>query len=429
MAYDGWFTLGGTEIANLARTVRLAGTLGISSVRIREESVGWIEDALDPLGADPYADITNAPWYDSEIPASAEFAGVIPLEVAGLADSSMEATTIEYVTDGGRSGQSRLATKTLVWKIVLVAKTEAGADYGERWLSHVLDKPLAYDPTCIGASLRYFSFAQQAGAPEPPVKHLNRVRLTRGISITRKRTRSCSVLLSATFTTVAGDPYEYGEPLTQLTSLGGVTPAGPGLATGGTEYLAQQSCPVFDFSPVYDPLYPALIAPPPPPNRLPAGWDMPPGRNFKRSWVRLLPVPPARSYFVPRVSLTTDTDARMVRVSIWADDGDGTEQEQCGALWSAIVSYLPSGDTFIIDGENQTAYVWDGANSRLANSLVYSPDAKPMLWDSINGLRNNDPATRGFYVTFDVFEVEPNSGTWEGGGTARASLEFVQRSG
>src|SRR5690554_4541713 len=98
MAYEGWMTLDGVEIFNLSRTVQLAQTLGIDTVRVSSTSVAWIQTALGGTG---YHLIANAPWYDAQVPASQEFAGFVPLAMAGLDDSTMESTPVEYVTDGG----------------------------------------------------------------------------------------------------------------------------------------------------------------------------------------------------------------------------------------------------------------------------------------------------------------------------------------
>ena len=91
MAYDGWIEFNESELVNLSRTAQLAEALGIDTLWTEPESVEWIQDAL---GGVDYDVITEAPWYDSGLPASAEFAGIVPLSIAGLDDSTMEATIL-----------------------------------------------------------------------------------------------------------------------------------------------------------------------------------------------------------------------------------------------------------------------------------------------------------------------------------------------
>lgn len=578
MAYDGWLEYNGVELVNVSRTVQLARALGIDTVRINPSKVAWIQDML---GGTDYGLVSTAPWYDAAYPASAEFAGIIPLGFPGLDDSTTEASTTEYITDGGRSSKQRNATLPIVASVLLAASTDRGAEYGKRWMDKVL-RNIGAQTLCTGVDLRYFRYPQAvvtrdwvsvdvinpngaadatewnnpvgtsyytttapAGGPtthamhaqvntgfardfghEPidvgtlpsyiggsvtpqkvragawiyvtgagddcyvnfnlvdadglgstvvasvlvsagtgwqhvvspefwtseaqptvsitftldantsnadayatgltvekyvitngvPIAHRRDVRLTRGSSITRKRSKSCSVLWTATFTLTCNDPFEYSDPVEVLRYLGG-TPIGDVLTSGST-VLVQETCPVYDYSPIYDPLYPALVASPTAPEFYPAGWDITEGMTFERIWARVTPVQPTSLDVVPIIQLDTLTEARMVRVSIW---GSGTPtSEQCGPLFSAVVAYLPPNSEFYIDGEQEACYIWDGfsAGVRRADSLVYSPDAKPVEWTSFN-----DPVS--LFVALDLFA---ESGDYEGSGDVRVAVSFVSKS-
>jgi hypothetical protein len=408
MAYDGWIEFNDTEIVNLSRTAQLASALGIDVVWVSPSRVQWIQDAL--AGVD-YDVVTTAPWYDENYPASAEFAGVVPLGFPGLDDSTTEASTTEYVTDGGRSGKQRNATLPIVASVAIVASSDRGAEYGKRWLDRVLRHSGART-FCSGADLRYFRF-EGAGAP---VAHRRDVRLTRGSNVTRKRSVECSVTWLATFTLTCDDPFEYSDQQTVLTDLGG-SPTGAVLNSGSLA-LVQESCPVYDYSPIYDPLYPALVPSPTAPDFYPAGWDIAEGMTFDRFWARVTAPEPHTLNVVPVLMLTTTTEARMVRVSIWPSDS--ATSDQCEPLFSAVVSYLPADVTFYIDGEQKASYVWDGGSTavRRTDSLVYAPDAKPLQWAAFN-----DPES--LLVTLDLFT---ESGDEQGGGGVRLALALVQKS-
>lgn len=408
MAYDGWMTFNGVEVFNVARVAQLAGPLGIDTVWITPEQTQWIQDEL--AGID-YDEVSSAPWYDAGFPASGEFGGVMPLSVPGLDDSTGQRDVTEYVTDGGHAGIRRNATLPLVVSAAIVASTERGAEYGLRWLTRTLTETGA-TTFCAGADLRYFRYAASGGG----VAHRRDVSLTRSPSVTRKRVTDCSSTWLVTFTLTAADSFEYSEPFPQIELLGGAV-EGPGLHTSGSLTLIEEECPVYNYTPLYDPLYPALVPAPVVPDFLPNGWGIFPGMTFDRFWARLNPFEPSHLNTVPLITLTTDDTARMVRVSVW--DGGSPTNNQCGPLFSAVVSYLPPGFQFIIDGEQGAAYVWDGFSPvvRRAESLLYAPDGNPVEWTAFN-----HPA--GLLVTLDIF----NDSDLGDGDSVRASLALIQKS-
>jgi hypothetical protein len=441
MAYDGWIDYNGRELVNVARTARLARAMGLNTVRIRRELIETIEDrllgdgfglggfGLPPFGAFPeagsdlpdggpeavYSDITYAPWYDAGFPASWEFAGIVPLSFRGLDDSTLSAEITEYITDGGHSGRARNETLSIVANVALVGTTERGVEFGKRWMNEVL-RNCGSPVLCTGADLTYLRYL----ADDAPIVHRRDVQLTRGSSVTRKKVSRCSSTWLATFTLTAGDPYEYGSYVSQITSLGGPEATGPQVESEGTVDLEEITCPVYDYSPIYDPLYPALVPSPTAPDFQPDGWAIEEGMDFRRYWARLNPVEPSDLTVAPMIVLRSSVDARMVRVSIWPSEA--SEEEQCGPLFNAILMYLPEDTDFYLDGKQQAAYVWDGsaASVRRSDSLVYGEDAVPVRWESFND-------EGGLLVTLDVFDLE-DTGYYEGDGTLRVSLDFVSKS-
>jgi hypothetical protein len=410
MANDDWIEFNGTELVNLSRTVQLAEVMGIDTVWVNPESVAWIEDAL---GGTNYDDVTTAPWYDPGFPASAEFAGVMVLSLPGLDDSTRQSSPTEYIGDGGNSGKARSAMLPLVANVVLVARTERGAKYGKRWMDRVL-RGSASRTFCVGSDLRYFDYAD-ADAPQV---HRRDVSLTRASSVTRKRVTDCSATWMVTFTWTAADPYEYGDPITVVEDLGAETPTGPSIIDEGSLPLVEMGCPAYDYTPIYDPLYPALVPPPTAPDFYPAGWNIFPGMTFDRRWVEVSPPEPTTLNVVPVITLTSPETARMVRVSIWSEATG--PYEQCEPLFAAVVSYLPPDVEFTIDGERQASYVWDGLSPvvRRSDSLVYSPDATPVEWTSFND-------DTSLFITLDVFA---DSSGYEGDGEVRVKVDLIQKS-
>lgn len=404
MAYDGWMEHNDVEIINVARTAALAPEMGLDSVRVRPAKVAWLSSTL---GASDYDDITEAPWYDAGVPASAEFAGILPLAVQGLDDSTLESATTEYTSDGGNSGHPRNTTLSIVFNVVLVGTTERGVEYGKRWMDRTLRGGGGARRFCTGSDLTYLRYGAQ-GAPKA---HRRDVSLSRGSSVTRKHATQCAVTWTVTFTMTAADPYEYGEEQPMMADLGG-TVTGPAVDSSGSVDMTHLTCPEYDYSPIFDPLYPAMVESPQAPDFYPDGWTLTSGLPFTRRWVRLDPVEPSGLLNVPLLTLTAGAvEARMVRLSIWP--GDVPADSQCDPLFSVVVTYLPPTQQFVIDGEQKAAYLWDGVSDavRRTDSLIYGPNAKPVEWAAFND-------HGGLLVALDQF----------GAGGVRASLALVPKS-
>lgn len=392
MGYEGWVDYDGTEVVNHSRTVQLARAMGITTVVIPPSRVAWIDGLA---GGPAYSQIANAPWYDPGVPASAEFAGLVVMRIDGLDDSSGQSSAIEYVTDGGHSGKMRHSTQSLVFDARIVAKTERGAEFGKRWIARTLSQRKG-GVFCAGADLTYFRLASVSGNEKV---HRRDVRLTRSLVVSKKIRRACSAVWWTTFTMTDADGFEYGEEVPKITSLGADTgPTGPGVIASGSLAGTYQSCPPSAYTPVYDPQFPAMVSAPTAPDFFPTGWALTEGQPFKRKWARISVVEPDDLRTVPILKLRSTEEARMVRLSIF--DSMAAVDEQCGALWSVIVTYLPANVDFYIDGEAKAAYTYDGFSDfvQRADSLVYGPSAEPLRWDTLS-----DPAN--YLVALDTFTV------------------------
>lgn len=436
MSTEAWVEFNGVEIVNLSRTVQLARSMGIDTVRIREAYVKWVETEL---GGVDYDDVTTAPWYDANYDPSAEFAGIIPLNITGMDESTLSRSVTEYITDGGSVNGTRNTTRPLVWSALIVASSPRGAEYGRRWLNKVMrQQPQG---RCSGSDMAFFRFPYSnrrwgggvggwdvigwdlEGWDTPlseglPKAHYRDVALTRGLSITRKRERECSSIWAVTFTMTASDPFEYSKPAFMFDGLGGVDFPGsedsPAVIDSGTESLNQVSCPVYDYTPIFDPLVPALVTPPTAVNFFPDNWGIADGDPFSRWWAEIDVPAPDLLDLVPLIEVSSSTEARWVRVQVWPASTT-TPTDQCGALFSAIIGYLPANLTFYIDGEQRAAYTWDGVSPqvRRADTVVFGPEAEPVDWTAFtdeNGLR----------VTLDVF-------AGSGEGNVRAAFSTISR--
>lgn len=148
MAYRGWFLLDGVELANTSRLVaHMTPTAPIAddeitsimqcSCDIRVPYDDSWTGLSSEVGDDPYI-MTNAPWYNPAFPQSAEFAGVWVLEVSGFDAVPVQRDIGDAICSGGVAAPARDGARTVTFSALIVACTNAGAEYGKDWLTCVL---------------------------------------------------------------------------------------------------------------------------------------------------------------------------------------------------------------------------------------------------------------------------------------------------
>ena len=265
MAWEGYFEYAGNEIINVTRTETYAEQAKLHWFRPQFEN----ESLPLVLGDGDYKTplLDDAPWTDPDIPESYEFYGLYPLGIDGLENSSRSSTVVESLGDGGVPGRLRHGTKAVVFNCVLIAGTEAAADYALTWLRQVLlGGVCGYAPgsSCFGETLCFLSSPPEVdptlppledpvaldggGSPDtagelivvdggsvesspptdisgllptrkpsaedclpPLLRSLRRVVFNNGPTVTSKRvTRDGGAVWQVQFTAVAGSPYVYG---------------------------------------------------------------------------------------------------------------------------------------------------------------------------------------------------------------------------
>ncbi len=145
MAFRGWLALDGQELVNSSRAIaHMTPTLPTRDDQVGNEMLcacsiripyddSWPE-LRDTLGDDPYI-IENAPWYDPTKPQSAEFAGVWLMDLQGFDAVNVNRTVAESICAGGSAGLARDSTRVLTFSALIIACTNAGAEYGKNWLA------------------------------------------------------------------------------------------------------------------------------------------------------------------------------------------------------------------------------------------------------------------------------------------------------
>lgn len=165
MGWSGYFALDDVEIINASRTETLAADQPWFRAVYKNAALRYLLN-------ETFSDVTDAPWYDPDVPQSADFFGAYPLGVSGIEDSTATSTVVESTLDGGNVGRLRHATRSVVFSLALIGASEAAVEYGIRWLKRALINPCGPStPGCTGAILTYLSSPPtfSTSPPEPVV--------------------------------------------------------------------------------------------------------------------------------------------------------------------------------------------------------------------------------------------------------------------
>lgn len=136
--YDGYFEMGGNEILNRERAYVYARESDCPITWLRLAGCPGLDDAL---GDEPYENGTlEAPWFDSNAPATARFYGAYPLSITGISDSTRTATITEGILDGGVIQGGRRAVRQVRCTALLIAEGMDALEAGLSWLDAALDQ-------------------------------------------------------------------------------------------------------------------------------------------------------------------------------------------------------------------------------------------------------------------------------------------------
>jgi hypothetical protein len=363
MAWNGYFLYGGQEFINAERTEAYA----------RNAGAGWFKGCfggtdLAPMLGQRYDTpwLDPAPWTDPDAPESYGFWGAYPLGITGLEDSTRTGEVIESTSDGGTVGRIRHGTRAVVFNVALVGDSDCAVDYGARWLRRLLLGAACgtqANEACSGDDLCYLScepgldwegegtLLDILGCLDPFERSLRRVVFNNGPTFTSKQTTTDGgAVWTASMTAVAGNPF---------------------------------------------------IAPPAP-TTVPLGCYVPP-TNWKR---RQFTIPeefiPLWGEVVPKIEIhnpSATKPIRNLRIRFYADvDGDNDISDDiCAYCGDIVVSYVPPGETLVLDGSDQLVYVDSpgAAGKRRADSLVFATDGTPFSWPVLS-------CGFGYIVTVDL---------------------------
>lgn len=122
-----------------------------------------------------------APWYQTQVPESAEFGGIWVMNVSGFGAPEIDRDVQESAGPGGSATKARDKARKLQFTALLVACTNAGLEYGIKWLSRMLRSTNDNEDSV----LRYLAAHPGHSGVDPTtlIREAHRVILSKGLTV------------------------------------------------------------------------------------------------------------------------------------------------------------------------------------------------------------------------------------------------------
>ncbi|MDP4501079.1 hypothetical protein [Nonomuraea turcica] len=224
-----YLALGGVELVNSARLRAYLETVGSPLTGAPEDVCGCPTFTAEAVGDAPYTtpEDDDAPWYDPDVPESADFAGLLVLRVDGLDDHPVRRTVTGAVAGGAALGPARVQPRTITVTALLLGATCCGVEYGMHWLAQALEG--CDSAGCSGDCLTVYNCCppEEMDPEEFNARHrrtLRRVALVDGPRVVARNgdgcaTGECSIgadILTVEFVLTAATPWLWADPLPML---------------------------------------------------------------------------------------------------------------------------------------------------------------------------------------------------------------------
>ncbi|WP_406321875.1 hypothetical protein [Streptomyces sp. NBC_00519] len=401
---DWYMAYGGVEIVNHTRLDTYLQTVGSPL-----DSIGacgcptFTPEMVGDLGySTPEED--EAPWYDSDVPESAEFAGLMVLTVEGLDDYPVRRTVTGGVAGGGAIGPARALPRTITVTALVLGSTCCGVDYGLHWMTEALQGCTGGE--CDGDCLTVYNCCpgEDMTAEEFNAKHrrmLRRVALVEGPTVVSRAGTGCvngacqsgADILTVEFVLTAATPWLWTDP----TAVLAVAPPTDDSTDCITWCLHQPDGDECDgpcrFASCPDPTAactdPRCLAPAPPTPTLPDDTCYCLPLAVERDCYDLdLTNRPAWSVDVPLITVRAgSTDLRNLTIEIFErspNDADLSCDEladlsRCSPHSVYHVAFVPAGGALTLDGQTGRATVECGGTCE-SSPDVYGRDGLPPTW-------------------------------------------------
>lgn len=404
-----YMTIGGTEIYNSARLRAYLETVGSPLSSAPEDVCGCPAFTAAHAGDAPYTTPgqDGAPWYDPAVPESAEFAGLLVLDVQGMDEHPVRRAVTTAVVGGAALGPRREQPRTITVTALLLGATCCAVEYGLHWLGQALEG-CGDGGGCDGRDVTVYNCcpAEDLQPEAFDARHrrtLRRVALVEGPRVIARAGDGCSAgecsvgadILEVEWVMTAATPWLWTDPVPVLdvavpTDDGGscitwCLHGGPGPLPGaceGTCHLAD--CPDLTVG-CADP----YCQPPPPPV------PVQPDTCFCRAVAvneacYELDLTGQTSWSAHALMVTIgagSSDLRRLTIAVYERTGehDGlsceeiAELERCDPHQVIEVGFVPAGGVLTLDGQIGRALVECGG-VRESSTDVYGRDGSPVSW-------------------------------------------------
>ena len=206
----------GTAFPAVSFTCSDAGG-GIAPVSISATGWTWIWAVEVPNGLyelDLAVDGDNPPWYDPEVPESADFFGLFVEDITGF-DSVVQRDLTAASIYGGSLGPLKLGPRTLTVTGYLFAKTCCGSEYGLHWLNEALIGSTGCDDCALGDFFMLKCCPPEGADPIDYGRLLHRTGLVDGPKVVDKFGTCCNqcgyTTLKVQFTIASELPYIFSD--------------------------------------------------------------------------------------------------------------------------------------------------------------------------------------------------------------------------
>ncbi|MFE0545218.1 hypothetical protein [Streptomyces sp. NPDC058891] len=406
MALTDYLTVGGVEVANHARLNTYLQTVGSP---LDSTSICSCETlTAEVLGELPYTtpEEDEAPWYDADVPESAEFAGLLVLSVEGLDENPVKRSVTNSVAGGGSIGPARVVPRTITVTGVLLGATCCGVEYGFHWLTEALQG--CTGGQCDGDCVTLYNCCPGADMDEATfnAKHrrtMRRVALVDGPRVISRAGDGCTSgecqtgadLLTVEFTLVAGTPWLWTDPMQVMQVVppvdldgGCVTwclhPPGGAGCDGPCRFAPCVDATAHCADPRCQPSAPPVPVAPDTCFCLPLA--------VETSYYDVdLTSRPSWSVDAPVITLSAgSTDLRNITIEFFERSPNDTgltceevaAQYRCSPHSTYHVAFVPAGGAVTLDGQVGRAFVECGGTCE-ASPDVYGRDGQPPSWANL----------------------------------------------
>lgn len=378
---------------------------------------------------DPETD--EAPWYDPDVPQSAEFLGFLPTAVSGTEDNPRSRNVTNAVGGGGVFGPVRALPRTITVTGTLIGTSCCGVDYGLHYLTEALQSCTGAD--CDGSCLTMFDCCPAPGLTPAQFnaahrRTFRRAALVSGPTVTNRSSTNvpCSGngcrggdLVDIEFVIVAATPWAWTDPEPKLDvslpvvddecvewcldSVDGVCEGEPCLFADCVDDTSCQD-PLDTFAVPPQPSIPTTtFCVPLVPNRACYSVDL----SDRPRWSEDYPI----------VSVSAgDADLRNVRVVMYENldpsqpCDDQADMSLCRPVNDFYITYIPAGSSVTIDGQVNKAMLYCNNDCSPATTVYGDADGGPLSIEPLTcagccvciEVDGNFPPAADARVTLDV---------------------------